>query len=52
MSCGIGTTCVHLQHSSTEKKALLMPVGVVEKFCKVWVLAWDVRFLEEGFATF
>jgi hypothetical protein len=35
-----------------QKKALLLPDGVVEKFCMMWVLAWDVRFLEEGFATF
>jgi hypothetical protein len=35
-----------------EKKALLVPDGVVDKFCKGWVLAWDVRFLEEGCATF
>lgn len=38
--------------AQVQKKALLVPHGVVEKFCKVWVLAWDVRFLEEGFATF
>jgi len=45
----------HLCPSSVlkyRKGALLVCDCVVEKFCKVWVLAWDVSFLEEGFATF
>ena len=32
--------------------SLLVPDGVLEKFCKVWVLAWAVRVLEEGLAMF
>jgi hypothetical protein len=35
--------CPSIFSARAEKKALLVPDGVVENFCKVWVLAWDVR---------